>query len=85
MINGRFDLILTTKQIKVNQSLFPPLASAFSERYLGLPKPDTRAYTVRFYYLFFHFPSSFNNYQNNLLKCVFVDGKFSPQSVSVYG
>lgn len=32
----------------INQNpLFLSPASAFSERYLGLPKPDPRAYTVR--------------------------------------
>lgn len=32
-----------------------PAASAFSERYLGLPKPDPRAYSVRFELLRFKF------------------------------
>lgn len=42
-----FDLILTSKRSVNCFSPPPPVASAFSERYLGLPKPDPRAYAVR--------------------------------------
>lgn len=45
-----------------NWNLFSPPASAFSERYLGLPKPDTRAYTVRFNFVCWFYKIKFQLY-----------------------
>lgn len=44
------NLILLSKWLLI--ATFSPAASAFSERYLGLPKPDPRAYTVRYDWTF---------------------------------